>query len=86
MCREELGVNGATELRDLARAATLDRFDLGTEKDSAVRRPLRGAERSANGERNGYPADLGCVDWYLYPVERTPKFPQLNPEADLTLR
>jgi len=63
-----------------------DRFDLGTEKDSAVRKPLRGAERGASGERSVHPADLGCVDWYLYPVDRTPNLPQLKPEADLTLR
>jgi hypothetical protein len=48
-----------------------------------VRKPLGGAERGASGERNVHPADLGCVDWYLYPVDRTPKFPQLKPEADL---
>jgi len=86
MCREELAVNVATEPGDLDRTVTLDRFDLGTEKDSAVRKPPRGAERGASGERNVHPADLGCVDWYLYPVDRTPKFPQLKPEADLTLR
>jgi hypothetical protein len=86
MCGEELAVDGATRLRDLDRAVALDRFDLGTEKDSAVRKPLRGAERGASGERNVHPADLGCVDWYLYPVDRTPNFPQLKPEADLTLR
>jgi hypothetical protein len=86
MCREEPAVNVATGLRDLDRSVTLDRFDRGTEKESAVRKPLRGAERGASGERNVHPADLGCVDWYLYPVDRTPKFPQLKPEADLTLR
>jgi hypothetical protein len=86
MCREEPAVNVATELRDLDRYVTRDCFDLGTEKESTVRKPLRGAERGASGERNVPPADLGCVDWYLYPVDRTPKFPQLKPEADLTLR
>jgi hypothetical protein len=85
MCREEPAVNVVTELRHPDRPVTGDRFDLGTEKESAVRTP-RGAERGASGERNVHPADLGCVDWYLYPVDRTPKFPQLKPEADLTLR
>jgi hypothetical protein len=84
--QEAPAVNVATELRDLDRSVTLDCFDLGTEKESTVRTPPRGAERRASGERNVHPADLGCVDWYLYPVDRTPKFPQLKPEADLTLR
>ena len=66
-------MNVVTELRHPDRPVTADRFDLGTEKESAVRQPPRGAERGANSERNAHPADLGCVDWYLYPVNRTPR-------------
>jgi hypothetical protein len=72
MCPEELAVNVATESRNPDRPVTVDRFDLRTEKESAA--------------RNIHPTDLGCVDWYLYPVDRDPRTPQLKTEPDLTLR
>ena len=72
MCTEELVVNVATEPGNAGRAVTVDRFDLRTEKESTA--------------RNIHPTDLGCVDWYLYPVDRNPRTPQLKTEPDLTLR
>jgi len=65
-------VNVATEPRVPDRPVTVDRFDLRTEQESAA--------------RNIHPTDLGCVDWYLYPVDRNPRTPQLKTEPDLTLR
>ncbi|HEY2340030.1 MAG TPA: hypothetical protein VGH75_05855 [Steroidobacteraceae bacterium] len=65
-------MNVATESRNPDRPVTVDRFDHRTEEGSAA--------------RNIYPTDLGCVDWYLYPVNRNPRSPQGNIEADLTLR
>jgi len=72
MCREELVVNVATEPGNPGRPVPVDRFDLRTEQESAA--------------RNIDPTDLGCVDWYLYPVDRNPITPQLKTEPDLTLR
>ena len=72
MCREELVVNVATESRNPDRPVTVDRFDHRTEKGGAA--------------RNIHPTDLGCVDWYLYPVDRKATTPQRKTEPDLTLR
>jgi len=73
MCsEEELVVNVATEPRSQDRPLTVDHFDLGTEQASAA--------------RNIHPTDLGCVDWYLYPVDRKATTPQRKTEPDLTLR
>jgi hypothetical protein len=57
-----------------------------TEKESAARKPPPGRERRDVEERNIHGADLGCVDWYLYPVDRNPRIPQLKIEPDATLR
>jgi hypothetical protein len=78
MCREELTVNVATERRNLERPVTRDRFDLGMERQRAARQEVLRGERTDGGHRpegakdNTCAADLGCVDWYLYPVNRTP--------------
>jgi hypothetical protein len=72
MCREELVVNVATESRNPDRPVTVDRFDHRTEKGGAA--------------RNIHPTDLGCVDWFLYPVNRAPTSRQRKPEADIRLK
>ena len=51
-------MNVATEPTKPDRPVTLERFDFGTEKESAA--------------QITHPTDLGCVDWYLYRIERTP--------------
>jgi hypothetical protein len=51
-------MNVATEPRHPDRPVAFDRIDLGTEKERAA--------------RNIDPVDLGCVDWYLYPINRNP--------------
>ena len=71
MCREEIVVNVATEPRNRALPVTPERFDFGSGEESAA--------------HNIQPAELGCVDWYLYPVNRNPTFHQTKPEADPTL-
>jgi hypothetical protein len=61
MYMEVLVVNVATAPRNPDRPVTPESFDPGTGKESAA--------------HNIHPADLGCVDWYLYPVNRKPNFP-----------
>jgi hypothetical protein len=70
MCTEERVMNVATEARKPDRPVTLERFDFGTEKESAA--------------QITHPTDLGCVDWYLYPVNRNPTSREPKPEANLT--
>jgi hypothetical protein len=61
--------------------------DVATEPRNPDRaEPPPGRERGDVEPRNTHPADLGCVDWYLYPVNRNPRAPQLKTEPDLTLR
>jgi hypothetical protein len=78
MCREEVAVNVVTERRNLERSVTRDRVDLGMERQRAARQDVLHGERTAGGhpfegaKDNTCAADLGCVDWYLYPVNRTP--------------
>jgi hypothetical protein len=55
--------------RTPGRLLTLNPFELGTEKDSSP----RGATGSA--------PDVGCVDWYLYPVNRKPRAPESSRNA-----
>ena len=59
-----IAVNVATQPRA---QRTLNPFDLATEQPTAAR---KGAPRT---EHNTRPADVGCVDWYLYPVNRKPR-------------
>ena len=40
---------------------------VGMEKYAAVRK------ETPPEERNAGPAEFGCVDWYLYPVNRKPR-------------
>ena len=62
----------ATQPRAPGRLVTLNPFELGA--------PSRESLEAAS------PFDVGCVDWYLYPVDRDPRTPQLKTEPDLTLR
>ena len=51
-------MHAATQRRTPGRLVTLDPFELATEKNFAAGRALENAP------------DVGCVDWYLYPVNR----------------
>ena len=66
-------MNIAIQPRVPGRLATLNPFDLGMERY----RPEPGKHAAARKdapreERDADPADLGCVDWYLYSVSRKP--------------
>jgi hypothetical protein len=61
-------VNIATQPRTPGRLRTLNPFDLGREKNRTARK-----ESSREERRSASPLDLGCVDWYLYPVSRKPR-------------
>jgi hypothetical protein len=54
--------------RTPGRLVTLNPFELGTEKDSSP--PV------ATSAHN-----VGCVDWYLYPVNRKPRAPESSRNA-----
>jgi hypothetical protein len=54
--------------RTPGRLVTLNPFELGTDKDSSPR-----AATSA--------PNVGCVDWYLYPVNRKPRAPESSRNA-----
>jgi hypothetical protein len=55
--------------RTTGRLVTLNPFELGTEKDSSP--------RAATGSA----VNVGCVDWYLYPVNRNPRAPESSRNA-----
>ena len=59
-----IAVNVATQPRA---QGTLNPFDLDTEQHAAARK------EASRTERNARPAEVGCVDWYLYPVNRKPR-------------
>jgi len=52
----------------LERLRSLDPFDPAAESSA---RPMRKAQRREPLAR--HPIDVGCVDWYLYPVNRKPR-------------
>ena len=58
-------MNIVTQPKPPGRLVTPGPLKLQTEKDPTARRPTRGA------------LDVGCVDWYLYPVSK-----ELPPPAD----
>jgi hypothetical protein len=61
-----IAVNVATHARAPGRLGILNPFDLGTEQSAARKEAWR-------EDRKPGPADVGCVDWYLYPVNRSPR-------------
>jgi hypothetical protein len=58
-----------TEPTRIARMMALDPFDPATESTRAVVHVAVSREQSTAGR----PTDLGCVDWYLYPVNSKPR-------------
>jgi len=59
-------MNVATHPRAPGRLGTFSPF-VGAEKYAAVRK------ETLREERNARPPEFGCVDWYLYPVNRNPR-------------
>jgi len=66
-------MNVVIQPRAPRRLATLNPFDLGTERHRPETGKHAAARKdAAREERDVHAADLGCVDWYLYPVSRKP--------------
>ena len=57
-----------TQPAHLERLMSLDPFDPAAESSA---RPMRKAQRREPQPRQA--VDVGCVDWYLYPVNRKPR-------------
>ncbi len=50
-----------------------DAVNIATQPESLVKPFEPGADKSLAPRRTPSPVDVGCVDWYLYPVSRKPR-------------
>ncbi len=64
-------MNSIRQHRTGSRGWTLDPFDPQRERDRPVRRDTVPSERHATAA-----ALIGCVDWYLYPVNEKAQEPR----------